>query len=71
MGEVIPFKRKPIDDIDGPYLLVTVNGHASMIEISAIDDLAQGRSSIAEYGDCEKLVRLLALALMESLDGPY
>lgn len=71
MGEVIPFKRKPVIEDNERCLMITFDSHANLIKVSDIEDMAYGRSSIAEYEDCERFARMLAIAVMESIDGPY
>lgn len=70
MGEVVPFKRKPVIDGDEPYLVMRFDGLCNIMRVSDIRDLAQGKASLAEFEDCENIARMLAFAIMESIDGP-
>lgn len=64
MGELVEFPRKKKD----PAFSVDAGDYVSVLPVKDIEDLASGASSIAEYGDPEKLAQAMALIIMDFIN---
>ena len=62
MGKIIPFQRKK------RCFSVKADGFVSVIAIDDIEDIALGKSSIAEFEKPEEFARTLAIIILDSLD---
>jgi len=65
MGELLEFPRKKKQ----PAFSVNAGKFVSVLPVSDIEDLASGAASIAEYGEPEKLGQVLALIILDYING--
>jgi hypothetical protein len=64
VSNVLDFTRKK----KGPAFCVNAGDFVSVVSVSDIKALASGKSSIAEYGDPEKLARALAVIILDYIN---
>ena len=64
MAEILDFPRKK----KAPAFCVNAGDFVSVVSVSDVEALARGQSSIAEYGDPEKLARALALIIVDYIN---
>lgn len=63
MGEIVEFPRKK-----EAAFSVNAGDFVCVLMVSDVEQIALGKSSIAEYKDPEKLARAMALIIMDHLN---